>query len=172
MTRQPPTAALAAAALLAVLASGCAKEALGGTAGKDIKSLPAKTLPAKLGALTVKQENVKKALAEAEHSYANAVGFYSLREDKMVQATVQVSEFGPEARLGDKDFRKQLVDQSSPGTATALNVGSGTVMQSTGTKSTVSIWFSKGRMVVLTVLSSYDGARGLLEQALVALPAT
>jgi hypothetical protein len=172
MTRRPRAAALVAAAAVAVLLSGCGKQELGGTAGADIKPLPASTLPRELGGLTVKQESVTKALKATKHSYIDAVGFYSLRQDKVVQATVQVSRFGPEARLEDKGFRQELVSQSSPGTAAPLNVGEATVMQSTGTKSTVSIWFSQERMVLLTVLSSYDGARGLLEQTLTALPAT
>ncbi|MCW2544230.1 MAG: hypothetical protein JWM40_1782 [Frankiales bacterium] len=172
MTRWPRAAAIAAVAVLAVVTSGCGKQVLGGTAGADIKALPASTLPREISGLTVKQESITKPLKQTKHSYADAIGFYSLRQDKVVQATVQVSQLGPEARLEDEGFRQQLVDQSSPGTAVPLTIGESTVMQSTGTKATVSIWFSQERMVLLTVLSTYDGARGLLEQTLAALPAT
>ncbi len=161
-----------AAVATALLLSGCGKEALGGTSGKNIKVLPASTLPATINGLAVKQERVTKALSAAKHSYVNGVGFFSLREDKVVQGTIQVSMFGPEARLSDDKFREQVITQSSPSIPTPVNVGGATVLQSDGTKATVSIWFSEERMVVLTVLNGYTGGRGLLEQALVALPAT
>ena len=74
-----------------------------------------------------------------------------------MQGTVQVSTFGPAARLDDQEFRQQIVLQSSPGTPTTVNVSGTDVQQSTGTKSTVSIWFSEDRIVVLTVLNSYTG---------------
>jgi hypothetical protein len=173
MTSRPRAAAVIAVALSAALGlSGCGKTALTGTAGKDIKVLPASTLPKTLNGLAVKAEKVTKALQQAKHSYVDAVGFYSLRQEKVVQGTIQVSHFGPSARLDSSDFRTQIVGQASPGRPAPVNVGGTTVSQSLGTKSTVTIWFSKGRMVVLTVLLSYQGARGLLEQTLVALPAT
>jgi len=161
-----------AVASLLLGSTGCGKKELTGTAGKDIKILPANTLPRELAGLTVKQENVAKATKQAKHSYVDAVGFYTLRQDKRVQGTVQVSRFNDSARLEDADFKTELVQRTSPGTPVAINVGNTTVQQSTGTKSTVSIWFSKGRMIVLTVLLAYTGSRGLLEQALVELPAT
>lgn len=172
MSSRPRAAALTAVAISAMLlgTSACAKEPLTGTPGSKIAILPASTLPKTLAGLSVRPEKVTKALKQAKHSYLDAVGFYSLRKGKVVAATIQVSHFGPSARLDSADFRTQVVGQSSPGRPTAVNVGGTSIEQSLGTKSTVSIWFSKGRMVVLTVLLSYPGARGLLEQTLVALP--
>lgn len=152
--------------------TGCGTPALTGTAGKDIKRLPASTLPKELSGLTVKPENISKDLKKAKHSYVDAVGFFTLRQAKVVQGTIQISRFGPSARLDSEDFRKQIITQSSPGAASIVNVGGAAISQSLGTKSTVSIWFSKGRLVVLNTLLSYPGGRGLLEQTLVALPAT
>lgn len=172
MTRRPSAALVTALVVSALLLSGCGKEELGGTPGKQIKVLPASTIPPKLAGLTVKQEKVNKALEKAKHSYVNAVGFYSLRKGKVVQGTLQISQFGPEARLGDEGFRTQIVQEASPGAPEDVNVGGKIIQQSAGTKSTVSVWFSQGRMVILTVLKTYTGARGLLEQAVVALPAT
>lgn len=173
MTSRSLSAAVAAVVASALLLTGCGgKEPLGGTAGKDIKVLPASTVPSPLAGLTVKQETVTKALAKAKHSYVNAVGFYSLRKGKVVQGTIQVSQFGPEARLDDKGFRTQIVQEASPGAPEDVNVGGKVIQQSVGTKSAVSVWFSKDRMVILTVLKTYTGGRGLLEQALIALPAT
>jgi hypothetical protein len=160
-------------ALVAALGlTACGNEPLGGTAGKDIKTLPANTVPPKLAGLTVKPEKVTKALEKAKHSYVNAVGFYSLRKDKVVQGTLQISAFGPEARLDDAGFKTQIVQEASPGAPTPVNVGGKVIQQSSGTKSTVSVWFSQSRMVILTVLATYTGSRGLLEQSLVALPAS
>ncbi len=165
---------LPAGALVVVVAlalTGCGKAELTGTPGKDITTLPVSTLPTKVGPLTVKAEVVDKALKKAKQSYVDAIGFYSLRnEEKRVQGTVQISSFGPSARLDDPDFRRQIVLGSSPGTPTTVNVSGTNVQQSTGTKSTVSIWFSEDRLVVLTVLKTYNGGRGLLEQTVVALP--
>ena len=173
MSSRPRATAMTAVALSATLlaATGCGKPALTGTNGKDIKVLPASTLPKTINGLTVREEKVTKALAQAKHSYVDAVGFYSLRQERVVEGTIQVSHFGPSARLGDAGFRTQIVNQVSPARPSQVNVEGASIAQSLGTKSTVSIWFSKGRMVVLTVLLSYPGARGLLEQTLVALPA-
>lgn len=167
-----PRWAVAAFAAGLIGLTGCGGEPeLTGTPGKDIKVLPASTVPAKLNGLTVKSEKVTKALEQAKQSYVDKVGFYSLRnEDKVVQGTIQVSEFGPSARVSDPDFRTQVVNGSSPGTPATVNVAGTSVQQSTGTKSTVSIWFSEERLIVLTVLKTYAGSRGLLEQTVVALP--
>ena len=170
MTSRRWAAALAAVALLGL--AGCGEAELTGTRGKDIKTLPVTTVPKVLNGLSVKPEKVTKALEQAKQSYVNSVGFYSLRKDNVVQGTIQVSEFGPSARLSDPEFRTQIINQSSPGTPSNVNVNGTGVQQSTGTKSTVSIWFSEDRFVVLTVLKSYLGARGLLEQTVVALPGT
>lgn len=164
--------AVVAVALSATLAgtTGCGGPELTGTAGKDIAVLPASTVPARFGELTVNPEDVAKALEQAKHSYVDAVGFYSLRKGKVVQGTLQIARFGPSARLGSEQFRNEIIQQSSPGSPTAVNVGSAIISQSNGTKSTVSVWFSQERLVVLTVLSTYLGGRGLLEQTLTALP--
>lgn len=157
--------------LAAASLSACGQAQLTGTPGKEIKPLPATELPAKLAGLTVKPETVTKALAKAKQSYVDRVGFYSLRDaDKVVQATIQLSAFGPSARLDDPEFRRQIVLQSSPGAPAPVDVAGTQVQQSTGTKSTVSIWFSEDRLVVLTVLLTYNGGRGLLEQTVKALP--
>ena len=85
-----------------VLLSCCGKAELTGTPGKDITTLPADTLPKKLGPLTVAPEKVTKALAKAKQSYVDAIGFYSLRNaEKVVQGTGQVSHCGSFARLDD-----------------------------------------------------------------------
>jgi len=170
MTSRRWAAVLATVALLGL--TGCGEAELTGTPGKDIKTLPVTTVPKTLNGLTVKPEKVTKALEQAKQSYVDKVGFYSLRKDNVVQGTIQVSEFGPSARLSDPEFRTQIINQSSPGTPSTVNVNGTGVQQSTGTKSTVSIWFSEDRFVVLTVLKSYLGARGLLEQTVVALPGT
>ena len=164
-----PAGALLLVAALAL--TGCGKAELTGTAGKDIKTLPATTLPAKIGPLTAKPEVVDKAVKKARQSYVDAIGFFSLRDaEKKIQGTVQVSSFGPSARLDDPEFTRQVVLQSSPGAPSTVNVSGTSVQQSTGTKSTVSIWFSEDRLVVLTVLKTYTGGRGLLEQTVAALP--
>lgn len=168
--RAPLTAVMLAAAL-ALTGCGDDKPTLTGTKGSDIKVLPASTLPKTINGLTVKPEVVTKALRQAKQSYVNKVGFYSLRnEEKRVQGTVQVSSFGPSARLDDPEFRREIVLQSSPGSPTPVDVSGTSVQQSVGTKSTVSIWFSQDRLVVLTVLKTYTGGRGLLEQTVAALP--
>lgn len=174
MTSRPwATAVTAVAVSLALVgASGCGSTPLGGTPGKDIQVLPDSTVPHQLNGLTVKPERVTKALKKARHAYVDAVGFYSLRHERVVQGTIEVARFGPGARLSDKSFRQRIVTDVSPGTPIDVNVGSSIVFQSAGTKSTVDIWFSKGRMVILTVLDTYTGGRGLLEQTLAALPAT
>jgi hypothetical protein len=173
MTHRSPVriAAIAAVALSLLLGlTGCGTEPLTGTVGKDIKALPASTLPKTLNGLTVKAENVKKGLKQASHSYVDAVGFFTLRQARVVQGTIQISHFGPSARLSSKEFRNQIIAQASPGQPASVNIAGQSISQSLGTKSTVSIWYSKGRLVVLTVLLSYPSSRGLLEQALVALP--
>lgn len=174
MTSRPWATAGAAVAMSLVLTgtSGCGSKPLGGTPGKAITVLPDTTVPKTLNGLTVKPERVTKALKQAKHAYVDAVGFYSLRKERIVQGTIEVARFGAGARLGDKGFRDQIIIDVSPGTPSAVNVGSSIINQSSGTKSTVDVWFSKGRMVILTVLESYPGARGLLEQTLAALPAT
>lgn len=172
MTARLRAAALSVVAMTVAFGlTACGTPALTGTPGKDIAKLPASTMPKELNGLAVKQEDISKSLKQAKHAYVDAVGFWTFRQARVVQGTVQVSRFGPSARLEDPDFRKQIITQTSPGEPTDLNVGGASVAQSQGSKSTVSIWISKGRLIVLTALLSYTGSRGLLEAALDALPA-
>lgn len=162
----------AALLLPALLAAACSAQALGGTPGGAIATLPPSSLPASIGGLTVKAENVSKALTGVAHSYVDGLAFFSLRKGTQVEATIELARLGPAANLASQAFRTEIVNQVSVATPVSLDVAGATVEQSTGPKSTVTVWYSGRDLVVLTVLNSYLYGRGLLEAALAAEPAS
>ncbi|MHB8341955.1 MAG: hypothetical protein ACYDB7_12410 [Mycobacteriales bacterium] len=155
-----------------LLASACSAQALGGTPGGQIATLPPSTLPASIGGLTVAPENVTKALSGVAHSYVNGLGFFSLRKGTQVEATLELARLGPAAPLTSSAFRTEISNQVSVATPVTLDVAGSSVAQSTGPKSTVTVWYAGRDLVVLTVLNSYPQGRGLLEAALGAVPAS
>ena len=137
-----------------------------GTAGKAVASLEPGSIPAELLGLTVQKEDVAGTVAQVDSAFIDGLGLYSLRDDDLVQATLQVSRFNKEADTGSSEFRQAIVNQIGSARPRAYRLGSRTVYLTTGTKQSIAIWFTGRYMFVLASRSDYDQPRTLLRRAL------
>lgn len=157
---------LAALAALAVALTGCATAALGGTAGAAIGPIPPGTVPASLAGLSVRAQPVSKIVKPLRHTDVTELGFYSLRQHKLIQGTLELAEFNAAAAWRSPAFRAKILAAVSPGIPVTLDVAGQQVQQSAGLKSVVTVWFHDRYLLILTVLDTYPYGRGLLEAAL------
>jgi len=153
---------------LAVAGAGCGggKAPSSAQSRSHVASLPSGTLPSSLGDLTVQQEQLPSQIRSATSSYAKAVGFYSLRKNKLVEGTLEVVEFNSSADWASPTFRTAVADQVSGGVPDELTLAGHAVYQSPGTGATLDAWFSGRYLFVLTIRSSYSQPRSLTESAL------
>ena len=136
------------------------------TAGKNVKALELKGLPAELAGLTVERENVSGSLAKVDSAFIDGLALYSLRRDDLVQATLQVSRFNAGADPTSRKFRQTVVNQIGSSTPRAFRLGRRTAYLTTGTKQSIAVWFSGRYLFVLASRADYDEPRTLLRQAL------
>lgn len=158
------TAALAVCGLVLAGTAACSGGgSLGGNAGSDIRPVAAVGLPTTVGGLTVRQEQVAKAIKGVQHSYLDGLTFYTLRQHTNVEATLEVAHFSSAAPMGNAKFLDRVRQGVAGGISTTAFIDGVEVSQTSGLKSTISDWFQGDNMFILTVLQSYQQGRGLLE---------
>jgi hypothetical protein len=158
-------------ALLAatLLLSGCGRSdaaRVEPTAGKAVKDLEVRGLPAEVLGLSVQREDVSETVARVDGTFIDALGLWSLRSENLVQATLQVSRFSAGASPDKAEFRQTVVNQIGSSRPRAFRLGKRTVYLTTGTKQSIAVWFSGRYLFVLASRSDYDQPRTLLRQAL------
>lgn len=167
MTAVPrPLLALVAAALLVSACGRSDASEAKGTAGEAVESLEPASIPAELLGLTVEKEDVAGTVAQVDSAFVDGLALYSLREDDLVQATLQVSRFNADADIGSSEFRQTIVNQIGSARPRAYRLGEKTVYLTTGTKQSIAVWFTGKHMFVLASRSDYDQPRTLLRHVL------
>lgn len=167
MTPVPrPLLALVAAALLVSACGRSDASEAKGTAGEAVESLEPASIPAELLGLTVEKEDVAGTVAQVDSAFVDGLALYSLREDDLVQATLQVSRFNADADIGSSEFRQTIVNQIGSARPRAYRLGDKTVYLTTGTKQSIAVWFTGKHMFVLASRSDYDQPRTLLRHVL------
>ena len=124
-------------------------------------------MPSTIGGLDVQSESVKAAIAKkgGELTYADSIGFWSLRKDKLVQATLQIEHFGPSARLGDPKFAASVAQSITMGATAPTRIGDYDVYLQQGQTVNLAIWFEGAYFFELAVRPTYAQPRTLLESA-------
>ena len=152
-----------AALAVAVIASACGTASARGTSAKDIKQLPKDTVSGTYLGLTPVREDISGTLRDQlANAYVDAVGLYSLRHDKLLEATLQISKLSKSARPKDPKFQQQVVGQIG-GTAVQGFVMDGRrVYRSSARKQSLSSWFRGDYLLVLSVRDTYPYPRSLL----------
>ena len=161
--------------LLVVVAALVVGLGLGGCSGSEhkrvspgaIKTLELPDAPADLLGLRLQREDVSATTQRVNLAFVDSVALYSLRNDKdLVQATLQVSRFAPEARTQKASFREAVVNQIGSAKPRAFRLGKRTVYLTTGTKQSIAVWFDGDHLFVLASRADYDTPRTLLRKAL------
>jgi hypothetical protein len=156
----------AALVLFALAGTACGGDRVEGTSGKQIKQLPADTVPAELLGLPLAQEDMSGTVAGVEDAVVVSVGLYSMRRDDLLQATLQVSRFRDNAPVEQSKFRSSLVNQIGGTRVQRFRMGDDVVYRTTGRKQTISMWFRDRHLFVLSARETYESPRALLREAL------
>lgn len=166
MSRLAGTFTAGALALGVLLSSACGSDgAAAGTSGDDIEKMDV-TLSGEILGLEVAGEDVTEKIAGVERSYLNGMALYSLRENDIVKATLQIGRFNDDAEYRTSNFRRAIVNQIGGVRPQTVRLGDETVFLTKGTKQDITVWFRDRYMFVLAVRDDYEYPRSLIREAL------
>jgi hypothetical protein len=138
-----------------------------GAEGNEIDQLSADVVPSDLLGLKATQEDMTSSLEGSSGSYVDGVGLWAYRtEDDLLQATLQVSEFIPDAEYRTARFRLGLVNKIGGSRPRPVRLGDDTVYLTTGSKQQIAVWFRGDRLFVLSTREDFTKPRTLLREAL------
>ena len=163
----PGVAVLVAVTLLL---AGCRESAATepvryGNSGDQIGKLDI-DLPERVLGLRVAREDVRETLAQVSDTYVEALSVYSLRKRKLLQATLQASQFGEQADYASSHFQETVVHGLGGQAPRQVRVGEHRVWLTTGTNQQLVTWFEGPRFYVLSIRQDYPRPRALLRRLL------
>lgn len=148
---------------LAVMASGCSG---GGVSQADSNGPGALRLPSQVVGLQVQQEDVRANLDEVERPYVDGVAIFSLRDEDLLRATLQVAHFNRLARPEESQFRGDVLATIGGQEPVRLRVAD-TVVTATGdTDQHIFAWFEGDGVFILSVARDFEFPRTLLRRIL------
>lgn len=163
MTRSLRTLVASASVALALLGAACGTPDPKGTAADDIKQLPENQLSGTYLGLKAEREDVGGSLANQEaNAYIDSIGLYSLRSNKRLEATLQVSKLSDEARPKDSKFQELVANQIGGTKVQAFIMGGHNVYRSSQRKQSLTSWFQGQYFMILSVRDTYEAPRSLL----------
>lgn len=125
-------------------------------------------LPATVLGLKVAREDVGKTLAQVTQAeYTTNTSLYSFRDPtKLLQATLQISDFRSGTPSSSHDFQLSIAGQMGGTQPEFLQFGSTTVYVTTLKGLVVAIWFRPRHMFVLAIRNTFRQPKSLLRVAL------
>lgn len=154
--------------LAAIVGTGC-------NAGEDIASrvtgtgdikAPRITIPNQIMGLAVAPEDVSDQVKSVRRPYVDSVGMFSLREEDLLRATLQVARFNGLARPRDRRFRAEIVGLVGSSTPEEIRVGDLTVHSTSGNQQNVFVWFKGNGYFILSVHQDFEFPRTLLRRVI------
>ncbi len=155
---------------VACLVGACSSSSPTGVAGKSIQTISTKALPQTLAGLDVHVEGVKNLLAETQNSYVGAVGLYSLRQNNLVIATLQISKLTDKFDYKSEKQRSLLASKVGGARPELHRLGSQTVYLTQGLRQSLSVWFYGRYLFILSARQDFDKPRTLLREAVAIQP--
>jgi hypothetical protein len=157
-----------AAALTALAVGACGS---GGPKAVGLKEITLPSLKGRLLDLDVKSEtgNVK-TLKGVKRPYVDGLGIFSLRQETLLEATLQVSQFSKKAATGSARFRSSVISQIGSTEPHEFRMGSDRVFITTGRRQSIAMWFRGRYFFVLSTRDEYLQSRQLLRTALAIAP--
>lgn len=151
--------------LVALFATGCGNDDLAGAVtGAPEPTSPRIGIPALILGLTVQQEDISGQIEQVDRSYLDSVGMFSLRENDLLRATLQIGRFNALARPRSDNFRNSIVGLLGSSKPLELRLGSTLVYSTSGNEQNVYLWFNDDGMFVLSVHRDYEFPRTLLRR--------
>lgn len=123
-------------------------------------------LPRQILGLQVAPEDVSAEFAQTKRSYVASVGLFSMRENDLVRATLQVSRFNRLANPGSPAFRNLIINRLGSQRPEILQVGTTDVYVTSGTDQQIFAWFEGRGFYILTTHRDYEFPRTLLRRVI------
>ncbi|HVV37097.1 MAG TPA: hypothetical protein VHC63_10880 [Acidimicrobiales bacterium] len=163
MPRRTLRAAVATVALATVVFGAACSSSPNGTSAADIKQLPENELSGTYLGLKAQREDIGGSLANQQaNAYIDAVGLYSLRDDKLLEATLQISKLSKQARPKSLKFQQLVANQIGGTKVQAFVMGGHHVYRSSQRKQSLTSWFQGDYFMILSVRDTYKSPRSLL----------
>jgi hypothetical protein len=122
-------------------------------------------LPQQIVGLRLVPETIKAAtLEKIDRPYIDNLAVFSLRDGKLLKATLQVARFNRLARPDDASFRGEIIGVLGGQRPFEITIGDKTVNATTGTGQSIFSWFGGRGMFVLSVQQDYPFPRTLLRR--------
>jgi hypothetical protein len=165
--RRPSRSLVAVVAAFMALAGAACGEG-GGTEETRVAQLKT-DIPDRVLDLIVKNESIASVQA-TERPYVDGVALYSLRDEELLQATLQVSRFNDDADPQSARFRGSVINQIGSSVPKAFRMGGNTVWLTTGRRQGLAVWFRDRHLFILSTRDEYEQPRRLLRQLLAVQP--
>ena len=123
-------------------------------------------VPSSILGLRVETEDVTERIENTDKPYVEAVGLFSLRDGKRLEATLQVSTFADDVDPEDETFRQSIVDQIGSTEAKAFRMADEIVYLTASKRQNVAIFFEDSSFVVLSTLETFEQSRALLREVM------
>ncbi len=161
--------------LLLALAAVFGAGACGGDddkkAAAPLKEIAATSMPAELMGMPMLPEPAAELVKTNKQPFVDEIGLFAMRQEELLQATLQISRFSPEAKVEDPQFRTALAEQISSSEPQVLRMGETLVYMSASAKQSLVVWFKERTMFVMAVRGEYPQPRALLREAIEKVPA-
>jgi hypothetical protein len=122
-------------------------------------------VPIRIAGLEVVEEDISDTINLASRPYLDAAALYSIRDQDLLQATLQVGRFSDDVDATDEEFALQLVTLVGAG-AREFRIGDQKVYVTGADRQTLSIWFKANNMFILSTRDTFDGGRSLLRSVI------
>lgn len=153
-----------AAGWLLVLGAGCGSETTT-RAAADRGSLNL-TLPSQVLGLKVQQEQLSQDLEDVDRPYFDALALFSLRENDLLRASLEVGRFNSLARPNSQSFRNQLLGKIGSREPRSMRVGGKTIYVTAGNQQAIFVWFDGDGVFVMITHQDFAFPRTLLRRIL------
>lgn len=127
--------------------------------------------PEQVLGLTVVKEDIAKTLAGDKRAlYVDRVGLYSYREQKLLQATLEIARFRKGFDTQSENFRQTVVGHLGGSLPIVVRVGSERVYITTSKGLVLAIWFKDGYMMTLAIRATYTAPKQLIRESVAVNP--
>jgi hypothetical protein len=123
-------------------------------------------IPQQIAGLRVVPEDIGGKLKGIDKPYVDTVAVFSLREDELLRASLQVSRFNAAARPEDRKFTGSIVSTIGGTEPEKFRVADEDVYTTAASDQVVFTWFKDDGMFVLAVQKDFEFPRTLLRRLL------
>lgn len=154
---------VALTATVAVTATACGGGSPTDASGADLD--PARlNLPAQILGLRIEAEEIQAELDQVDRPYVDSVAVFSLREDELLRASLQVARFNRAARPGDSSFRSSIVGTIGGSQPQVFRMEDVDLYTTTASDQLVFTWFEGNGLFVLAVQEEFEFPRTLVRR--------